>query len=90
MRNGEVEFGPPNDMSSYALPDISDNVGPVKLFLNTFSSPAGAPIIRNFLDRSREFYAEPTSSMDGRERERFFRVFTFKRSIGAGPREVRH
>jgi len=47
-----------------------------------FSAPAGAPVIRNFLDRSREFYAEPTSSMDDQERERFLRVFTFKRSMG--------
>jgi len=47
-----------------------------------FSAPAGAPVIRNFLDRSREFYAEPTSSMDEQERECFLRVFKFKRSMG--------
>ena len=46
-----------------------------------FSAPAGAPIIRTFLDRSREFYTDPTSSMDEEERERFFRVFKFKRSM---------
>ncbi len=47
-----------------------------------FSAPAGAPVIRNFLDRSREFYTEPTSSMDDEERDRFSRVFKFKRSMG--------
>ena len=47
-----------------------------------FSAPAGAPVIRNFLDRSREFYTEPTSSMDDEERAVFARVFKFKRSMG--------
>jgi hypothetical protein len=47
-----------------------------------FSAPAGAPVVRDFLDRSREFYTEPTSSMDDQERDRFSRVFGFKRSMG--------
>jgi len=47
-----------------------------------FSAPAGAPLIRTFLDRAREFYTEPTASMDDQERERFAKVFKFKRSMG--------
>jgi NAD-dependent SIR2 family protein deacetylase len=47
-----------------------------------FSAPAGAPVVRNFLDRSREFYDDPRSSMDDEERERFSKVFKFKRSMG--------
>src|SRR5258708_3755865 len=47
-----------------------------------FSAPAGAPLIREFLDRSRDFYTEPTSSMGEVERARFGSVFEFKRSMG--------
>jgi NAD-dependent SIR2 family protein deacetylase len=54
-----------------------------------FSAPAGAPVIRDFLDRSRELYDDPRSSMDGPERERFARVFEFKRSMGQAREKFR-
>jgi hypothetical protein len=54
-----------------------------------FSAPAGAPVIRDFLDRSREFYDDPSSSMDLREREHFARVFEFKRSMGQAREKFR-
>jgi NAD-dependent SIR2 family protein deacetylase len=54
-----------------------------------FSAPAGAPVIRNFLDLSREFYDNPRSSIDEEERARFGRVFKFKRSMGQARERVR-
>jgi NAD-dependent SIR2 family protein deacetylase len=53
-----------------------------------FSAPAGAPVIRNFLDYSREFYDYPRSSMDESEREKFANVFKFKRSMGQAREKV--
>lgn len=47
-----------------------------------FSAPAGAPLVNDFLDRSREMFDDPRSSMDDAERDRFKRVFDFKRSMG--------
>jgi NAD-dependent SIR2 family protein deacetylase len=46
-----------------------------------FSAPAGAPLVNDFLDRSRELYDDPRSSMDEAERRQFKQVFDFKRSM---------
>lgn len=48
-----------------------------------FSAPSGAPVVRYFLDKSREFYSDLASDMDEDERERFRNVFDFKRSMAA-------
>src|SRR6266853_277698 len=54
-----------------------------------FSAPAGAPLVRNFLDLSREFYDDPRSSMDIDEKGRFANVFSFKRLMGQAREKVR-
>jgi len=46
-----------------------------------FSVAAGAPLINNFLDLSRELYDNPTSGLDDGERELFGRVFEFKQAM---------
>src|ERR1700690_671546 len=46
-----------------------------------FSKDAGAPLIHDFLDRAREFYDDPDSSLDPVERKQFDLVFKFKREV---------
>jgi NAD-dependent SIR2 family protein deacetylase len=46
-----------------------------------FSCAAGAPLVNNFLDLSRELYDNPTSGLDDGERELFGRVFDFKQAM---------
>jgi hypothetical protein len=46
-----------------------------------FSRDAGAPLIHDFLDRAREFYADPDMPLDAVERQHFEKVFKFKREI---------
>ncbi len=47
-----------------------------------FSARAGAPLIRDFLDHSRELYQDPLSDLTDEERNRFNEVFEFKRRMG--------
>jgi NAD-dependent SIR2 family protein deacetylase len=54
-----------------------------------FSASAGAPVIRDFLARSREFYDDPSSGLDPEERERFSRVFKFRRDMAQAREKVR-
>jgi NAD-dependent SIR2 family protein deacetylase len=54
-----------------------------------FSASAGAPLIHDFLARSREFYDDPSSGLDPEERERFSRVFKFKRDMAQAREKVR-
>src|SRR3569832_814088 len=44
-----------------------------------FSAGAGAPLINNFLDISRELFDDPDSALDSDERENFRKVFEFKK-----------
>jgi hypothetical protein len=46
-----------------------------------FSRDAGAPLIHDFLDRAREFFDDPDSDLDAKERDQFDRVFKFKREV---------
>lgn len=46
-----------------------------------FSCAAGAPLINNFLDLSRELYDNPTSALDDGERDIFGQVFDFKQAM---------
>lgn len=48
-----------------------------------FSAPAGAPVVGNFLDKSREFYDDPLSGLDGEEEKQFERVFLFRQQMAA-------
>jgi len=46
-----------------------------------FSADAGAPVIRNFLDVSRELFDDPDSGLDPEERKLFQEVFDFKKKV---------
>jgi hypothetical protein len=46
-----------------------------------FSAPAGVPVIHDFIDRSRLYFDDPSSSMDKKEREHFKRFLDFKRKM---------
>jgi hypothetical protein len=54
-----------------------------------FSKDAGAPLIHDFLDRAREFFADPDSGLDPSERDHFERVFKFKREIAKAREKFR-
>lgn len=53
-----------------------------------FSAPAGAPLVRDFLDRSREFLEDPTASLDEVEREQFRNVFEFRQTLAQAREKV--
>jgi hypothetical protein len=46
-----------------------------------FSAGAGAPVIRDFLDVSRELFDDPDSGLDPEERQLFEKVFDFKKKV---------
>lgn len=46
-----------------------------------FSADAGAPLVHDFLDVSRELFDNPESDLDEREKELFGRVFEFKKHV---------
>jgi len=46
-----------------------------------FSVAAGAPVIRDFLDISRELFDDPESGLDPEERQLFQKVFEFKKKV---------
>ncbi len=54
-----------------------------------FSAAAGAPLIRNFLDTSRELFDDPDSGLDLEERKLFEEVFEFKKRIAQAARSSR-
>jgi NAD-dependent SIR2 family protein deacetylase len=54
-----------------------------------FSADAGAPMIHNFLDRARELYEDPTSSLDAEGRKQFTSVFDFRRRMAQSREKVR-
>lgn len=54
-----------------------------------FSREAGAPLLNDFLDRSREFYDDPSSSLDKQERAQFGEVFKFKREVAKAREKFR-
>lgn len=54
-----------------------------------FSKEAGAPLVHDFLDRAREFFADPDSALDTQEREQFERVFKFKREVARAREKFR-
>ena len=45
------------------------------------SAAAGAPLIHDFLDCSRQLYDQPFSGLESSEREHFKRVFDFRREM---------
>jgi hypothetical protein len=53
-----------------------------------FSAHAGAPLIRNFLDKSRELMDNPSSDLESFERERFGDVFLFRREMAQAREKV--
>ena len=46
-----------------------------------FSADAGAPVVRDFLDVSRELFDDPNSGLDREERKLFQEVFDFKKKV---------
>ena len=54
-----------------------------------FSRDAGAPLIHDFLDRSREFFDNPDSALDEHERQQFEEVFGFKREVAKAREKFR-
>jgi hypothetical protein len=46
-----------------------------------FSASAGAPVIKNFLDVSREIFDDPDSGIDSNEKALFQKVFEFKKRV---------
>lgn len=54
-----------------------------------FSRGAGAPLIRDFLDVSREIFDDPNSELDAEERSQFRRVFEFKRQVAQAREKFR-
>jgi NAD-dependent SIR2 family protein deacetylase len=53
-----------------------------------FSAPAGVPVIHDFIDRSRIYFDDPSSSMDKTEREHFKRFLEFKRKMSQAREKV--
>ena len=54
-----------------------------------FSRDAGAPLIHDFLDMSREFFDDPDSDMDEKERSQFREVFEFKTRVAQAREKFR-
>jgi len=54
-----------------------------------FSASAGAPLINNFLDRSREYLDNPFSGLDDVERQHFEDVFEFRRTVAQAREKIR-
>ena len=53
-----------------------------------FSAGAGAPVVKNFLDRAREFYDNPASELTPVEREHFKTVFKFRRAMAQSREKI--
>src|ERR1700730_17293992 len=54
-----------------------------------FSAGAGAPLIHNFLDVSKQLHDRPYSGLEPFEREHFKRVFDFRREIAQARDKIR-
>src|SRR5580704_8376076 len=54
-----------------------------------FSKSAGAPLIDEFLDVSREIFDDPDSGLDREEKERFRQVFEFKKRVAQSREKFR-
>ncbi len=54
-----------------------------------FSSDANAPLLYDFLDRSRELVDNPASGLDDSEREEFRTVFEFRRKMAQAREKVK-
>ena len=54
-----------------------------------FSAQAGAPLLDDFLDKSREFKDDPSFGLEADERQRFEDVFKFRREMAQSRDKVR-
>jgi NAD-dependent SIR2 family protein deacetylase len=54
-----------------------------------FSASAGAPVINDFLDVSREIFDNPDSALDDAEKELFRQVFEFKKRVAQAREKFR-
>jgi hypothetical protein len=54
-----------------------------------FSADANAPLLYNFLDKSRELLDDPESGLDGHERDEFRSVFEFRRKMSQAREKVK-
>jgi NAD-dependent SIR2 family protein deacetylase len=54
-----------------------------------FSAPAGVPVVHDFIDRSRIYFDDPSSSLDKTERQHFERFLEFKRKMSQAREKVK-
>src|SRR5258708_13702195 len=54
-----------------------------------FSALAGAPLIHDFIDRSRSYFDDPSSSLERAERDHFERFLPFKQRMSQTREKVR-
>src|SRR5579859_7612425 len=54
-----------------------------------FSADANAPLLYNFLDKSRELLDDPSSGLDDLERSEFRTVFEFRRKVSQAREKVK-
>lgn len=54
-----------------------------------FSASAGAPLIHDFIDRSRLYFDDPSSNLDKSERQHFERFLEFKRRMSQAREKVK-
>src|SRR5712692_9713959 len=54
-----------------------------------FSALAGAPLIHDFIDRSRFYFDDPSSNLEKTERDHFERFLAFKRRMSQTREKVR-
>ena len=54
-----------------------------------FSKSAGAPLIDEFMDVSREIFDDPDSALDNAEKEHFRQVFEFKKRVAQSREKFR-
>src|SRR5690349_618920 len=54
-----------------------------------FSADAGAPLIYNFLDISRELLDHPLSSLNATDKQQFRRAFTFRQRMAQSREKIR-
>jgi NAD-dependent SIR2 family protein deacetylase len=54
-----------------------------------FSASAGAPLVRDFIDRSRLYFDDPSSNLEKGERQHFERFLEFKRRMSQAREKVK-
>lgn len=74
-------------MKGLTVGDLSDRN--VYILGAGFSAAAGAPLVHDFLDRSRQLFDDPASGLEDFERESFKKVFAFRQQMAQAREKVR-